>query len=125
MEVRALKAALGRRMRIVEHSNPLQWLLERLPAAARNAVAGVALSPPGHSSASLSDTARTGASWECPDNFHNSVTLTGCQIRESAAASINVKGRRRNLGNSEGWCFITSVSACDPPRPELGAVAVL
>jgi len=109
MEVRALKAALGRRMRIVEHSNPLQWLLERLPAAARNAVAGVALSPPGHSSASLSDTARTGASWECPDNFHNSVTLTGCQIRESAAASINVKGRRRNLGNSEGWCFITSV----------------
>jgi tetratricopeptide (TPR) repeat protein len=46
-------------MRIVEHSNPLQWVLERLPAAARAAVAGVALSPPGHFSANLSDTGRT------------------------------------------------------------------
>jgi tetratricopeptide (TPR) repeat protein len=58
-EVRALKASLGRRMRIVEHSDPVQWLLERLPRTACTAVAAAGtLRPPGHSSVSLSDTAQ-------------------------------------------------------------------
>jgi hypothetical protein len=37
-EVRVLQASLGGRMRIIEHSNPVQCFLERLPAAARAAV---------------------------------------------------------------------------------------
>jgi tetratricopeptide (TPR) repeat protein len=41
MEVRALHAFLGSRMRIVAHPDPVLWLLRRLPVAAKNAALSV------------------------------------------------------------------------------------
>jgi tetratricopeptide (TPR) repeat protein len=46
MEVRALHAFLGRRMRIVAHPAPVLWLLNRLPVAAKNATLSAAPAGP-------------------------------------------------------------------------------
>jgi tetratricopeptide (TPR) repeat protein len=46
MEVRALQASLGSRMRIVAHPNPVLWLLNRLSTAARHAAVSAAPARP-------------------------------------------------------------------------------
>jgi tetratricopeptide (TPR) repeat protein len=42
MEVRALNAFLGSRMQIIAHPDPVLWLLDQLPSAARNAALAAA-----------------------------------------------------------------------------------